>query len=121
MAQSLPTQQPCSPFCTSCSTSKALACTFHYACPTLTPQLPLLLCPPGPEVGHIKVSRDHGLVAYTLPHQEGADTQCAIIRAAAGGPVLYVVPSVMNIEWLADSRHLVFTVPDDKGRPWQVS
>jgi hypothetical protein len=60
-------------------------------------------------------------VAYTLPHQEGADTQCAIIRAAAGGPVLYVVPSVMNIEWLADSRHLVFTVPDDKGRPWQVS
>ncbi len=34
--------------------------------------------------------------------------------------MLHVVPSVMNIEWLADGRHLVFTVPDDKGRPWQV-
>jgi hypothetical protein len=71
-------------------------------------------------VGAVKVSRNHALLAYTLPHHQGADAHCAVVRAAAGGPLLAVLPSAMGVEWLADGCGLVFTVPDEQGRPWQV-
>ncbi|GAX81656.1 hypothetical protein CEUSTIGMA_g9084.t1 [Chlamydomonas eustigma] len=84
--------------------------------------------PLGTEVCSLRLSPDQQYVAYMVPLQRGIDHYCCIIReiskgrhsAGKGGHVVGFLADVSGFEFSADSRWLLYTTPDDLGRPCKV-
>lgn len=73
-------------------------------------------------MGQIKVSKDQDRLAYTIPLTPGADVFCGVLRDVISGTVLHngLIPGIVSLEWTADAQSVLYTVPDDSGRPHKV-
>ncbi len=70
----------------------------------------------------MRLSLDQCRVAYLVPLQRGVDQLCCIVRDIGSGAVLPggVIPGVSGAEFSADPRWLLYTAPDESGRPCRV-
>lgn len=80
----------------------------------------------GGQLGNVKLSSDHRLLAYSLEvhstQQQAAEQHCCIVRDINAGRLLpgCVLPSASSFEWSADSSRLYYCQPDQLGRPRKV-
>ncbi len=76
------------------------------------------------QVCSLRISRDHSLIAYLVPMHRGVDRFCCMVRRAGGqqdeGHLVDILPSVSAAEFSADGRSLLYTTPDEAGRPNKV-
>lgn len=70
-------------------------------------------------VSSFELSPSQELISFSKD-VEGNEEYSGVVKRIATNQVIDTIPSVVSMTWMRDSNHIVYTAPDEHGRPAQV-